>query len=113
MFYTFFSVVPILKTLLNDLTPVGDKWRKIGIQLGIPNFKLRIFEKDDDPLINSLDYWLHGNTDIPITWESVVAALESPSVGELGLAKELKEKYCMETTDKATKQTMEKNGEGI
>ena len=89
------------------------KWHKICIQLNIPNDKLRQVEKDDDPLITSLDYWLKGNTDIPITWESVVEALESPCVEELGLAKELKEKYCMETTDIATKQTIEKNDEGI
>ena len=42
-----------------------------------------------------------------------MAALESPSVGELGLAKVLREKYRMEATDKATKQTIEKNDEGM
>ena len=81
------------------------KWRKICIQLGIPNSQLLQFEKDDDPIIASLDYWLNGNTDVPITWRSMVAALESASVGEHGLAKVLREKYCMEITNKASKQT--------
>ena len=43
----------------------------------------------------------------------MVTALESTSVGELGLAKELKEKYCMETTDKAIKQTIKKCDKGM
>ena len=94
---------------MNVLTPVHHKWRNICIQLGIPNHILLKFEKDNDPLINSLDYWLSNNTKVPITWGSIVAALESSNVGELGLAKELKEKYCMEATDKATKQTIKKD----
>ena len=113
MLTNFSSVVPTLKTLLNDLTPVNHKWHRICIQLGIPNNKLREFEKNGDPLVASLDYWLNGNTDVPITWESVVAALESPSVGELGQAKVLKKKYWMETIDKATKETIQKKDEGI
>ena len=88
------------------------KWRKICIQLGIPNYKLRQFEKDDDPIINSLDYWLNGNTDVPITWESVVAALDTPDVDEPGLAKKLREKWT-ETTNKATKETIEKDDDGM
>ena len=76
------------------------KWRKICIQLGVPNCKLLQFEKDGDPLINSLDYWLNGNTEVPITWESVVAALNAPHVDEPGLAKKLRKKR-IEITNKA------------
>ena len=88
------------------------KWRKICIQLNIPNYKLHQFEKDDDPIINSLDYWLNGNTDVPIKWESVVAALDTPDVDEPGLAKILRVKW-IETTNKATKQTIEKDDKGM
>ena len=43
-----------------------------------------------------LDYWLNGNTEVPITWESVVAALESPSIKEPELATMLREKWTDE-----------------
>ena len=88
------------------------KWRKICIQLDIPNSKLHQYEKDGDSITNGLDYWLNGNTDVPVTWESVVAALDAPDVDEPGLAKILREKW-IETTDKATKQTIGKNDDGM
>ena len=102
-------VVPTLKNLLNDLAPVKHKWHKICIQLGIPKYKLRQF---DDSITDGLDYWLNGNTNVPITWESVVAALNAPDVDEPGLAKTLREKW-IETTNKATKQTIEKDDKGM
>ena len=43
---------------------------------------------------------------------SVVAALDTPDVDEPGLAKKLRVKR-IETTNKATKQTIEKDDEGM
>ena len=75
------------------------KWKDICIQLGISNSKLHEFKMSlshDDPLTEGIDYWLKSNTDVPITWESVVAALESYSVDERGLAEALKKKYAVD-----------------
>ena len=53
------------------------------------------FKKEDDPLSSAIDYWLRDNVeDVPVSWESIVTALESTHVGEPGLAKRIKEKYC-------------------
>ena len=79
------------------------KWHKICIQLGISNSKFHEFKENGDPFIEGLDYWLKGNTDAPITWGSVVAAVESPSVEEPGLAKTLREKWIDATDRKAGK----------
>ena len=63
----------------------------------------------DDPLIEGLDYWLNGNSDVPITWGSVVAVLESPDVKENLLAEKLRKKW---TTSKESEQIYEKTDEG-
>ena len=79
---------------MNELTTVSHEVRKIGIQLGIPNHKIKQFEKDSDNAFSDImDYWLKENTEVPTTWESLVNALESPYVGEVGLARFLRKKY--------------------
>ena len=100
-YVSLISSVPNLKTLLNELASVQHKSHKICIQLGISNSKFHEFKKDGDPFIEGLDYWLKGKTDVPTTWESVVAAMESLSVEEPGLAKSLRERW-IDTTDKKT-----------
>ena len=87
-------------TLMKLLTPVRHRWQEISIQLGVSNNKLRDFKKFDDPFTKSLDYWVNGNTDVPITWGSVVAALESPHVGEYLFAKTLNIEVCEQIYEK-------------
>ena len=80
-----------------ELGEVTHKWFKIGIQLGISRGKLKEFEKEDDPLSAIIDYWLNGNVEsVPVSWRSVVAALESSHVDETGLANRISSKYCCE-----------------
>ena len=71
------------------------KWFKIGIQLGVPRHKLMEFRKEEDSLSAVIDYCLRGNVEgVPLSWISVVKALQSFHVGETGLAKRIKNKYC-------------------
>ncbi len=81
------------------------KSTKIGIQLGIPLYKREAFEKEGGPLAATIDYWLKGNAGdaVPRSWESVVAALRSPLVGESGLANKIEEKYCSEKQQETIK----------
>ena len=69
---------------------------KIGVQLGIPTHKLDEFKKEDDTLLKTIDYWLRGNVKdvVPVTWESIVEALRSNHVDEMGLAEEVCNQYC-------------------
>ncbi len=69
---------------------------KIGVQLGIPTHKLDEFKKEDDTLLKMIDYWLRGNVKdvVPVTWESIVEALRSNHVDEMGLAEEVCNQYC-------------------
>ena len=71
------------------------KYHNIGIQLGIPSYKLKQLEREEDPLEASLSFWLSGNVGgVPRVWQSVVKVLRSDMVGESGLAEVISEKYC-------------------
>ena len=88
-----------LPTLCNELGLLKYKAQEIGILLGISLGKLKEMKQDGDLFLESLDYWLRGNTDVPVTWGSIVAALESDFVNELGCAKKIKRKYCQSEED--------------
>ena len=78
-----------------ELGEVAHKWFKIGVQLSISRGKLKEFENEADPLSAVIDYWMNGNVEeVPVSWRSVVAALESSHVGETGLANSISRKYC-------------------
>lgn len=86
-----------LSGICNVLKPVEFKWSEIGIQLGIPNCKLKVFKKEDDPLTEAINYWLKGNVEgAKLCWKAIATALESPHVGEQGIAEEVKKKFCKE-----------------
>ena len=74
------------------------KWFQIGIQFGITGNKLKTFEANYSStyryLMETVSYWLNGNTNVPVSWESVVTVLNDPSVDESGIAKQIQEKYC-------------------
>ena len=80
-----------------ELGEVAHNWFKIGVQLGISHGKLKEFEKEVDPLSAVINYWLSDNvedTEVPVSWKSIVAALKSSYVGETGLANKISSKYC-------------------
>ena len=84
-----------LRTIREELSVVAYKWYEIGIQLGIPTYKLKEFEKKADPLTEVIDYWLKGNVEsVPVNWKSIVNALKSSHVDESGRAKRIELKYC-------------------
>ena len=85
-----------MKTLMEKLNSVKSKWHLIGICLGIKLSQLDVIEDQYSDigrrLSETLQYWLDGNTEVPICWESIVKALES--VDKKGLADELRKEYC-------------------
>ena len=94
-----------LGTACEELATVKYKWRDIGLKLHVPYHKLKEFEKEANPLVEVINYWLNGNVkDVPVTWKSVVTVLESSSVDERGLAKIIMKKYyhSESTIDKGT-----------
>ena len=93
---------PTLRAICEELSKADHKRFEIGIQLGIPRGKLEKFEKKDDPLSAIIDFWLRGNVkDVPVSWRSIVAALESSHVDEAGLANRISKKYCIDQSKQA------------
>ena len=85
-----------MRPICSELAVVAYKWYKIGFQLGIPYHKLKELEEERDPLIAAIDYWLNGNVEgVSISWSSIVTALKSNHVGEIGLANKIIMKHCL------------------
>ena len=89
-----------LSDLLNELSSVVNKYDSIGVQLQISTETLKKIEKEHTEtnrrFIEVLSHW-RKNSDT-VTWDTVIAALESPFVDEKKLAKTLREKYIKSTT---------------
>jgi hypothetical protein len=87
-----------IKNLINELNTVVLKWLEIGIQLGIEFRILKSFElqHNKDPrrcLSEMLQYWLDGKAceRSRVNWETIIEALESPSINEEAVARQLRE----------------------
>lgn len=87
-----------IKNLINELSIIVHKWLEIGIQLEIELSTLKSFElqHNKDPrrcLSEMLQYWLDGKAceRSRVNWETIIEALESPSVDEGAFASRLRE----------------------
>ena len=93
-----------MKDLMDALYhKVADKWKVIGVFLGIPEGKLADIAKkcQDNPhkcLVEMLETWLK-RVHPPATWATIVDAVEFLGEGQLG--KELEKKYCGEHVNNA------------
>ena len=81
------------------------KWYHIGVQLGIDEAKLEEIENNyqtaDRRFSEVIKFWLRGNASAAVSWESLIEVLESPFVGEKGLAMRLREKGGMIVSETA------------
>ena len=85
-----------LKDVQEELIGVSNKWYNIGLQLHIqPGVLDSIMAHKDGHscLCEMLKCWLKGVDPQP-TWKMLVKALDSRSVSEADLAKQLKKIYC-------------------
>ena len=103
--YEYLISVLDLRNVTNELRSVKAKWYTIGVQLGIDPAKLEEIENNyqtaDRRFSEVIKFWLRGNTRVALSWESLVEVLESPFVGEKGLARRLREKGGMVVSETA------------
>ena len=87
---------PTLRAVITELNRVESKSHAIGIQLGLPFGKLKSFKAlpTDEIFPAIVDYWLEGNTDVEVSWNSIVAVLKSDPIDEVGLADRIHRKFC-------------------
>ena len=70
---------------------ISSKWRLMGIQLHLKDSELDCIEvTSDDPMrcfSSVFTLWKRKETRLPLSWSTVLQALEAPSVGEHRLAR--------------------------
>ena len=86
-----------LGVLMEELNNISAKWNNLGLQLGVSIGRLNAIQKDchttSDCLRETLTIWL--KTFSSPSWSAIVDALKSRTVGEVNLAVELEQKYCL------------------
>lgn len=79
------------------LKTISTKWYSIGLQLGVPVYRLERIDasrwKSADCLMEVVEKWL-AQKDGKQTWRALVEALRAQSVGEGKLAMRLERKHC-------------------
>ena len=72
------------------------KWHSIGVQLGVNPAQLEEIESNyrtaNRRFSEVINFWLRRNTRVAVSWKSLVEILESPFIGEKGLAMGLRKK---------------------
>ena len=88
---------PKLLDLMNEVAAeIPNKWRDIGLQLGLSHEVLEVIATIS-PVNTNLCYsnvftlWENHNTH-PYTWSKIVEVLKAPAVGEEKLATKIKSK---------------------
>ena len=73
---------------------IPSKWRLMGIQLYLKDTELDCIEvTSDDPMrcfSSVFTLWKRKETRLPLSWWTVLQALEAPSVGEQRLARHIR-----------------------
>ena len=86
-----------LYVLMEELNNIRSKWYEIGLQLEVSVGTLNAIKKDyhttSDCLRETLTTWL--KTFSSPAWSTMVDVLKSRTVGEVNLAVELEQKYCL------------------
>ena len=91
--------MPTLATVVNELHEVRAKWYHLGVQLNMKPSDLnairaQFMNKPDDCLLEMLSVWLTRTDPSPPSWERLVDALSSRSIGENEAAERLQSIYC-------------------
>ena len=82
---------------------IPSKWRLVGIQLHLKDSELDGIEvTSDDPLrcfSSVFTLWKRKETRLPLSWWTVLQALETASVGEQRLARQVRSKLTTPSRD--------------
>ena len=103
------SSKPAISDLLNEVAAkTPNKWREIGIQLGLTNGRIEAIElkhrgSSTKIFIDIFDHWEKQQGDEPKTWLTVINVLKAPIVGEETLANDLE--LSMTMTQHSTSST--------
>jgi hypothetical protein len=92
VFYAVDLVPDNIRELSSSLVDASPEWFTLGLQLGINYTDLKMIEQNNhrvqDRFMKMLSVWLEMTNPCP-TWDGLIKALESPSVGHVNLANQL------------------------
>ena len=89
---------PKMSVLANQVAAViPSKWKKVAFQLELDIGVIKTIEHDEHEcfyrFMAVMNHWEQSPSK-PFTWATLVAALQSRSVGENRLAEELRKEFC-------------------
>ena len=96
MYISLCSTEPSDKDLINNVVAkIPAKWNEFGVQLDIPTGTLNAVHRHtaQESFIEVFSIWKRSLSREPISWDTVIAVLESPSIDERKLAAGLRAKY--------------------
>ena len=87
---------PELKDLTGALNKVASEWKRLGVNLEIPdgtlnNIAADYSHKSQDCLLEMLKEWLKQQVDPPPSWGNIIDAVER--LGDMQLGRELRQQY--------------------
>ena len=83
----------------NVAAKIPARWYEFGVQLNIPTGTLNAVHRHtaQEYFIEVFSIWKRSLSREPISWVTVIAVLESPSIDERKLAADLRAKYGVST----------------
>ena len=88
-------MTPDTSLLCSLLANVDDKWNEVGIALGVQeNVLSRLRQRQDSntlKLFEVINSWITTESTSPVTWETVISAIEGPVVDNKQRAIEIRE----------------------
>ena len=87
---------PDIRQLLNRVAiEARDKWRLVGIELGMKRDQLDVISEEKNPIIRYSEVFSQwekkADPDFPFNWRTILKVLRSPTVEENKLAMEIEE----------------------
>ena len=86
---------PGLREIFDLLADISDKWKEIALALQTPQNVLHSLQHSTESnivkLFEVLDTWITSTQSSPVTWETMVSAIEGPIINNKRKADEIRE----------------------
>ena len=86
---------PNVHDILELLADISNKWMEIGLAIGIPDSVLSGLQLSHESnilkLSRVLQSWMTTQSSSPVTWETIISAIEGPIVNDKRKADEIRQ----------------------
>ena len=96
-------MTPGIPLLCSFLANINDKWNEVGIALGVQENVLSGLRQRQDTdtvkLSEVINTWITTESISPVTWETVISAIEGPVVNNKKIAMDIREYLIANNTE--------------